>query len=201
MSDLSNRRGAGLDRYDVAELRYAMTKPTQEQLSHIQALLEKKTGWKNVQIQAVHDESIEGGFIVKCGNFEFDWSDSGRAAQLKKALKGELQGEATSPALKSILTKLDQFNLEAENKEVGNVCWVGDGIANVKGISHAFYGEVVEFEDGTKGMVQDIRHDHIGCILFGNDEGIRQSSRVRRTYKPTGIPVGDSFIGRVIDAL
>lgn len=201
MSDLSNRRGAGLDRYDVAELRYAMTKPTQEQLSHIQALLEKKTGWKNVQIQAVHDESIEGGFIVKCGNFEFDWSDSGRAAQLKKALKGELQGEATSPALKSILTKLDQFNLEAENKEVGNVCWVGDGIANVKGISHAFYGEVVEFEDGTKGMVQDIRDDHIGCILFGNDEGIRQSSRVRRTYKPTGIPVGDSFIGRVIDAL
>ena len=79
MSDLSNRRGAGLDRYDVAELRYAMTKPTQEQLSHIQALLEKKTGWKNVQIQAVHDESIEGGFIVKCGNFEFDWSDSGRS--------------------------------------------------------------------------------------------------------------------------
>ncbi|WP_242834431.1 F0F1 ATP synthase subunit alpha [Butyrivibrio sp. FC2001] len=96
---------------------------------------------------------------------------------------------------------MNSFDLKAEGKEVGRTIWVGDGIANVVGIDHAFYGEIVRFEDGTKGMVQDIRDDHIGVILFGGDEGIRQGSRCVRTYKQAGIPVGEAFIGRVIDAL
>ena len=76
-----------------------------------------------------------------------------------------------------------------------------DGIATIYGIDHAMYGEIVTFENGLKGMVQDIQKDEIGCILFGSDTGIKEGTKVARTKKKAGIPVGDKFIGRVINAL
>jgi len=81
------------------------------------------------------------------------------------------------------------------------VSWVGDGIANIDGIDHAAYGEIIVFDCGVKGMVQDIRRDEIGCILFGRDVEIREGSGAARTGKRAGVPVGDGFLGRVIDAL
>ena len=63
------------------------------------------------------------------------------------------------------------------------------------------YGEIVVFENGLKGMVQDIRQDSIGCILFGKDTGIRADMKVTATKKKAGIPVGEGFVGRIIDAL
>lgn len=86
-------------------------------------------------------------------------------------------------------------------RETGTVISVGDGIARVYGMDHAAYGEVVTFENGLKGMVQDIKKDSIGCILFGKDTGISARSRVTRTEKEAGVPVGEMFIGRVVDAL
>ena len=191
------------DNYCEAELRYAKTKPSDEQLQKISEALCKKMEVERVEIRPVQDDSIGGGFIIKCGNFEYDWSDKGRAAQLRDTLKGVHRETTTSsPHIISILKNhVDDFKLELQDREVGNVLWVGDGIANVKGCVHAFYGEVIEFEDGTRGMVQDIREDHIGCILFGDDAGIRQSSKAIRTYKQAGIPVGNGFIGRVVNAL
>ena len=85
--------------------------------------------------------------------------------------------------------------------ETGSVIWVGDGIAIVYGIDHAMYGEIVIFENGIRGMVQDIRRTEIGCILFGRDTGIKEGTKVSRTGKRAGIPVGDAFIGRIVDAL
>lgn len=96
---------------------------------------------------------------------------------------------------------IEDFELEAKNKEIGVVNWVGDGIANVDGIDHAFYGEIVLFDCGVKGMVQDVRRDEIGVILFGRDTEIKEGSRVVRTGKMAGISVGDALMGRVIDAL
>ncbi len=78
---------------------------------------------------------------------------------------------------------------------------VGDGIATIYGIDHAMYGEIVVFDNGVKGMVQDIRQNEIGVILFGRDTGIKEGTKVVRTKKKAGIPVGDKFIGRVINAL
>ena len=69
------------------------------------------------------------------------------------------------------------------------------------GIDHAMYGEVVTFENGLKGMVQDIRANSIGCILFGKDTGIKEGTKVARTQKQAGVPVGDAFIGRIVNAL
>lgn len=187
-----------------AQLRYANTPPTKEQLTGICQRLQKELGTDSVEITCLQDESITGGFIVSCGNFEYDWSDRGRAEQLREELSGFKAGDVTQDPGKIISMlkeKIDNFDLHIEGKEVGVVTWVGDGIANVEGIEHTFYGEIIEFEDGTKGMAQDIRDDHIGCILFGEDTGIRQGSRAVRTYKEAGIPVGDNFVGRVIDAL
>ena len=85
--------------------------------------------------------------------------------------------------------------------EVGTVITVGDGIASIYGIDHAMYGEIVTFENGLKGMVQDIRRNEIGCILFGSDTRISEGTKVTRTGKRAGVPVGDAYIGRVVNAL
>ena len=88
-----------------------------------------------------------------------------------------------------------------EIRETGTVIWVGDGIAIVYGIDHAMYGEIVIFECGVKGMVQDIKRTEIGCIVLGKDTGIREGMKVTRTKKRAGIPVGEKYLGRVINAL
>ena len=98
-------------------------------------------------------------------------------------------------------SEIENFDEISKDSEVGTVVTVGDGIATIYGIDHAMYGEIVTFENGLKGMVQDIQKDEIGCILFGSDTGIKEGTKVVRTKKKAGIPVGDKFIGRVINAL
>ena len=98
-------------------------------------------------------------------------------------------------------SEIENFDEISKDSEVGTVVTVGDGIATIYGIDHAMYGEIVTFENGLKGMVQDIQKDEIGCILFGSDTGIIEGTKVARTKKKAGIPVGDKFIGRVINAL
>ena len=97
--------------------------------------------------------------------------------------------------------EIDNFHSTEGAKEVGNVIWVGDGIATVYGIDHAMYGEIVTFENGVKGMVQDIKRNEIGVIIFGKDTGIKEGTKVARTKKRAGVPVGGNFIGRIVDAL
>ena len=98
-------------------------------------------------------------------------------------------------------SEIENFDEISKDSEVGTVVTAGDGIATIYGIDHAMYGEIVTFENGLKGMVQDIQKDEIGCILFGSDTGIKEGTKVARTKKKAGIPVGDKFIGRVINAL
>ena len=100
-----------------------------------------------------------------------------------------------------IKNEIENYDWDNEAKETGEVIWVGDGIATVYGIDHAMYGEIVVFDGGVKGMVQNIRRNEIGCILFGHDESIREGCKVIRTGKRAGIPVGDAFKGRVVNAL
>ena len=97
--------------------------------------------------------------------------------------------------------EIKNYDEISKDQEVGTVISVGDGIATVYGIDHAMYGEVVTFENGLKGMVQDIRANSIGCILFGKDTGIKEGTKVARTQKQAGVPVGDAFIGRIVNAL
>ena len=97
--------------------------------------------------------------------------------------------------------EIQNYDEISKDKEVGQVVSVGDGIATIYGIDHAAYGEIVTFENGLKGMVQDIRQNSIGCILFGDDREIGEGTKVFRTGKNAGVPAGEGYIGRVVNAL
>jgi F-type H+-transporting ATPase subunit alpha len=98
-------------------------------------------------------------------------------------------------------SEIENFDFEQGEKETGEVISLGDGIARIYGIDAAMYGEIVVFENGAKGMVQDIRANEIGVILFDRDKGIKEGTKVTRTHKKAGVPVGEGFLGRVINAL
>ena len=103
--------------------------------------------------------------------------------------------------ISSLKTEIENYDMVSKDQEVGTVIWVGDGIATIYGIEHAMYGEIVIFENGVRGMVQDIKRDQVGCIIFGKDTEIKEGTKVTRTKKKAGIPVGDAYLGRIINAL
>ena len=125
-----------------------------------------------------------------------------KPAGTKNDWEVNLLGAISATDIISIIKKeIEDFDWDDSARETGEVIWVGDGIATIYGIDHAMYGEIVTFENGVKGMVQDIRQNEIGCILFGSDLGIKEGTKVVRTKKKAGIPVGDAFLGRVVNAL
>ena len=103
--------------------------------------------------------------------------------------------------LSVLKSEIKNFDLKTQVSETGSVIQIHDGIANVYGINHAMYGELVEFETGIYGIVQNIEYKSAGVILLGSEKGLREGSAVKRTGKKAGVPVGSGFIGRVVDAL
>ena len=184
----------------VVTLSY-VTAPTDEKLQNIRNFIQKKYNREDMVFETKEDPSLGGGFIIRAGNEVYDWSTNGRMKQFADKLS-QVGKTASEQGIISILKgEIEDFNLQAQENEIGSVSWVGDGIANVNGIDHAEYGEIVIFDSGVKGMVQDVRRDEIGCILCGHDTEIREGTRVVRTGKRAGIPVGDGFKGRIVDAL
>ena len=187
-----------------AILKY-VTEPTEAQMKGIREFVKKESGSDEIELVCEKEESLGGGFVLSIGNKEYDWSTEGRIKQLTEKILGDNREGKHSQTLEGIISilqsEIEDFDLEAKDKEVGTVKSVGDGIVNIDGIDHAMYGEIVIFDNGIKGMVQDIKRDEIGCILFGSDSEIREGSRVMRTGRKAGIPVGDQFLGRVINAL
>ena len=182
-------------------LRY-VTAPDEKQLAGIRDFVAKRFGTEGVTFEMEQDASLGGGFILEAGNEVFDWSTNGRMQQFKEQMAKVGNSDSSTANIISILrSEIENFDLEAKDKEIGTVTYVGDGIANIDGIDHAAYGEIVHFDCGVKGMVQDVRKNEIGCILFGRDTEIREGSRVVRTGKRAGVPVGEGFKGRIIDAL
>ena len=188
-----------------AKLIY-VTLPSEEQLEGIRRFLQKESGDSEIDIELQEDASLHSGFILRMGAKEYDWSEKGRIAQLENRISNIIEKtknqEFNEEGIITLLrSEIEGFELEASEHEVGSVNWVGDGIANVDGIDHAFYGEIVMFDCGIKGMVQDVRRDEIGVILFGRDTEIKEGTRVVRTGKMAGIPVGNAYLGRIVDAL
>ena len=153
----------------------------------------------------VADEKITSGFKLIVGNEVYDWTREGRVEQMKEMLRkkieesdGSLYG---SDLITLFQTSLDSWRMEALPEEEGTVIMVGDGIVFAEGLDSVVYGEIVIFESGIRGMVQDLRPDSVGIILFGDEESIMEGSRVRRTKKTAGVPVGEAFLGRVVNAL
>ena len=181
-----------------------VTAPDERQFAGIRRFLEQKYPGRTLSIEQKENPALGSGFILRAGKQEYDWSEGGRKRILEERLKEiDLAGTKSLLAEKGIISILKGSldDVDIESQEIGTVSRVGDGIAYIDGVDHAMYGEILVFENGLKGMVQDIRRNEIGCILFGKETGISEGTRAVRSGRMAGIPVGDGFTGRVVDAL
>lgn len=181
-----------------------VTVPDDEQLDKIKKFISKKLNVdiNNMEVELKEESNLLGGFIIRVGNQEYDYSMLGRIKQAKQQISGNRCTLNSSNEIINILkSELEQSEFEKTNREIGSVTRIGDGIVAVEGIDHAMYGEIVIFDTGVKGMVQDIRLDEIGIVLFGRDTDMKEGTPVIRTGKNAGIPVGNDFLGRVVNAL
>ncbi len=199
---------------DVQKLHAVLrcvTRPSDEQKTKFIEFLAAKYSVRkeDVELEVVLEPKVHGGFILDVGSDEYDWSTRGRERQFEnridaareKAYRDDGSGDGSGSIMTMLKTAIDRFHIQAEKSEVGTVETAGDGIVTIDGLSHVQYGEIVLFDNGVKGMVQDINDDGIGAILFDQEGTIGEGSRVVGTGKRAGIPVGDGFLGRVIDAL
>lgn len=193
-------------RIEVEAYLYSAKEPTEEQKERLCRYLEKKYN-KAVTVIWKEDSQEKKGFRIELGTAVYkwdldevyDWSREGKSRQLKEQVaRAVRQGGDVMPLVREAI---DRFEAVPDADEVGTVLTVGDGIATLNGLSGAEYGEIILFECGIKGMILDLKDNEIGCVVFGDESEIVEGSTVRRTKKTAGIPVGDAFLGRVIDAL
>lgn len=183
---------------------FCVNAPDDKQLEGIKKFICKETGAEKANVEIVKNENLIGGFVIDVGDKEYDFSIKHKLEAIKSQVMKSARSGGTDP--KSVIEVLQRDVRDFEEhvnggEEIGTVISVGDGIANIYGMNHVMYGEIVVFENGVKGMVQDLKKEKIGCIIFGEEVGIHEGTRVTRTHKKAGVPVGDAFIGRVVNAL
>ena len=172
--------------------------PTESEKERLAAFLAEKYG-EPAEIRWQEDKSVSGGFVMQVGTDIYDWTVEGRLRQIREKLGG--LNPSSADIIPLIRQAVEGWEPEVVPEEQGVVLSVGDEIATVAGLDHAAYGEILIFAGGVRGMVQDLTPEKIGCILFGDSELVSEGSVVRRTGKTAGIPVGDGFLGRIVDAL
>lgn len=183
---------------------FCVNAPDDKQLEGIKKFVCKETGAEKANVEIVKNENLIGGFVIDVGDKEYDFSIKHKLEAIKSQVMKSARSGGADP--KSVIEVLQRDVRDFEEhvnggEEIGTVISVGDGIANIYGMNHVMYGEIVVFENGVKGMVQDLKKEKIGCIIFGEEVGIHEGTRVTRTHKKAGVPVGDAFIGRVVNAL
>ena len=191
---------------EVEAYLYSAEEPSQEQLERLRAFLKRKYQ-KTVGVVWRKDESVHDGFRIEVGtsvyrwqlNQIYDWSAAGKSRQLKEQVSQAVRGHGDVMPL--VRQAIQDFAPAPRADEVGTVLTVGDGIATVSGLAGAEYGEILLFDCGLKGMILDLKESEIGCVIFGDDSEITEGSMVRRTGKVAGTPVGEGFLGRVVNAL
>ena len=177
---------------------FSVCPPDSAQRVKLEEVLAKKYG-RPVELSWQEDKTASGGFRIEIGSEVIDWTAEGRLGQLKERLAALKAGEQSVIPL--IRDTVRDWVPEVCAREVGSVLSVADGIAYVDGLEDAAYGEILLFEGGIRGMVQELRGHRVGCILFGRVEEVSEGSAVYRTGKTAGIGVSDAMIGRVVDAL
>ena len=182
-----------------------VTRPSAAQEEKIKTFLKNKYQAENITLTISIDPSVRGGFILSANNDEYDWSTRSRQQQLQEQIQAArdkaIQMKKDGTLMSILKEAIEQFEATSQENEVGYVETIGDGIATILGLDHAMYGEVVVFENGTKGMVLDITTENIGVILFDTEGTIGQGTKVSRTKKQAGMPVSSNFLGRVVDPL
>ena len=173
-----------------ADLRAART-PREEDLERIKKEVAKLYDATEVILNVTVDNSLLSGYVLQIGDRVFD--NSGRHAID--------QMMADKPSLATLKTRIEDYKPAATSEEGGVVISSADGIVEVEGMDRAVYGEIVTFENGAKGMVESVEPGRLGIMLFDGAETVGVGTMVTRSGKRAGIPVGDGFLGRVIDPL
>ena len=180
-----------------AIIHYAK-RPSEGDLQELKKILQKTYNATDVVLEEHQNDDILGGYMLQIGNKVFDNTFKLTFDKLERQLRKEKGREDIISIMKSDINGFeDEFSIE----EGGYVHHLHDGIAAVKGISKAMYGEIVLFENGLKGLVQNIDETEILCMVLGDEQTLTEGTRVLRTKRRAGIPVGDSILGRVVDAL
>lgn len=177
---------------------YSDIKPNDEQTEKFTKLLLEKYG---TQIEFIweKDEKIKNGFRLAIGSEVYDWTVDGRFRQLKNYIK--TLAEENTDLIPLLKESIESWTPKILPNEIGTVVTVGDCVATVTGFKMAFFGEILIFGDGVKGMVQTITEESCGCILFDNNAEISAGAQVRHTGKIAGMPCSKAYLGRVSNAL
>ena len=192
-----------------AVVRY-VTPLTESQQADLRKFIMEKFVKDDVAIEYRRDPDIIGGFILNAGDVEYDKSyrtslramrDSlhNKAAELAEKKEGGKRG--SGDIISVLKTEVRDFDIKTGATETGFITRLGDGIARVRGMNSVMYGELVEFETGIRGIVQNLEEKTAGVVLLGDDHGLTEGSSVIRTGKRAGIGVSDALLGRVVDAL
>ena len=181
----------------VSAILYSAKAPSPEQERRFCDFIASKYGEK-IPLVWESSDKYKNGFRLEIGSDVYDWSIDGRFEQLKQMIMDTAKSKDSIPLIRE---NLRSWTPKVLAQQVGTVLTVGDGIATVSGLEHATYGEILLFEGGVRGMVQNLSETEAGCILFDDDGSVGSSSKVVRTGKRAGIPVGEAFIGRVINSL
>ena len=163
----------------------------EEDIARIKAEVKKLYDATEVILNVSVDESLLSGYVLQVGDRVFD--NSGRH-QLDQMMAGK-------PSLATLKTRIEDYKPAQTSAECGVVISSADGIVQVEGMDKAVYGEIVTFENGAKGMVESVDPGKLGIMLFDGAETVGVGTLVTRSGKRAGIPVGDGFLGRVIDPL
>lgn len=214
------RIGDILDEYDEllldkqgsikAVVRY-VTPLTEAQQADLRKFIMDKFVKEDVDIEYKHDPDIIGGFILNAGDLEYDKSYRTSLRLMKDTLHTKateyvesntgVKTDSKSDIISVLKTEVRDFDVKSGATETGFITRLGDGIARVYGMNSVMYGELVEFETGIRGIVQNLEEKTVGVVLLGDDHGLTEGSSVIRTGKRAGIGVSDELLGRVVDAL
>lgn len=196
----------GVKNVIVAVIKCAK-KPSESEIEKLKDFLAKKYD-KEINIEFQKDESIQEGFLLEVtdnskdgeGTVVFDWTIQSRLDQLKNELNNTASHN-NGNIVTMLKSAIENFEPHALPEEIGAVVSVGDGVVTISGLQNVAYGEIVVFQSGAKGLVQNINTNTVGCVLFDSDSEVSQGDKAIRTKKNAGVPVSDAFIGRIINSL
>ena len=183
----------------TAALLYSADAPSEAQRQRFADFLARTYPDRTLTLEWKRDMRLKGGFRLEVGSDIYDWSLKGRMAQLRSRI--DALDERQEDILPLMRQTIEDWRPNVKPEEIGTVLTVGDEIATISGLEDAVYGEVLLFANGIRGMVQELRPHELCCVLFGDSSDIEAGDPVIRTGKVAGVPVGEGFLGRVVDAL
>ncbi|MCM1313887.1 MAG: F0F1 ATP synthase subunit alpha [Prevotella sp.] len=189
-----------------AVVRY-VTPLTETQQADLRKFIMEKFVKEDVAIEYRHDPDIIGGFILNAGDVEYDKSYRTSLKMMKESFQAkatelaESDNTSSGDIISVLKTEVKDFTAKTGTTETGFITRIGDGIARIHGMTGVMYGELVEFENGVRGIIQSLEEKTVGAVLLGQEQGLTEGSSVIRTGKRAGVGVSDELLGRVVDAL